>query len=221
MTHFNIKKGQKNLLLITAAVSLILIFINVLPIPLHGQAVKNGSTNVGANSSSGDYVPLAPIGNYITANTAVDLSRYLRIMFQLGIAIASALAVIMVVIGGIEYMSTDAINGKSEGKEKIISALWGLVLALASYMILSTINTQLLNTNPNFNGENVPGINAPGSSISNNPTVVDSYRDSDGLTYTNYSNGYTKITLPDGITSYYLDPSDNLQDGPCPTCHGG
>lgn len=72
-------------------------------------------------------------------------------MFQLLIGIAAALAVIMIVIGGIEYMSTDAISGKSDGRKKIENALWGLALAISSYLILSTIDPYFLNSDIDVN----------------------------------------------------------------------
>jgi hypothetical protein len=161
------------------------------------------------------YVPLAPIGDFVNTTTAADLSQYLNNMFRLGIGIATALAVLMIVIGGIEYMSTDAIGGKEEGKEKITSALWGLFLALAAYLILNTINPQLLNTSLDINN----GSSIPGSVTGSNQGAIaaQTYTDSDGIVYTDYSNGYTSITLQDG-TIYFLDPNDNLVNGPCDGC---
>jgi len=58
--------------------------------------------------------------------------------------LAGIFAVFMIIWGGFEYVSTDAISGKSAGKEKIEGALWGLGLALGSYLILNTINPELL-----------------------------------------------------------------------------
>jgi hypothetical protein len=49
-------------------------------------------------------------------------------------------------MGGLKYVSTDAINGKSEGKEMIQQALIGLVLALMAVLILRQINPKLLST---------------------------------------------------------------------------
>ena len=50
-------------------------------------------------------------------------------------------------IGGLQYMSTDAISGKQEGKERITQALFGLGLAIASWLILATISPTLLKVN--------------------------------------------------------------------------
>src|SRR5258708_6669012 len=70
------------------------------------------------------YVPLAPIPTYVDTVNFSDvsgngLSTYLGNAYRLGVGIATVLAVIMIMWGGIEYMSTDAMGGKEDGKEKI------------------------------------------------------------------------------------------------------
>ena len=91
------------------------------------------------------YYLLQPIAPYITDNTAnLNLAQYLRQMFNLGIALATGLAVIKIVLGGIKLLSTDSIMNHEEGKEDIKNALLGLIIALASYVILNTINPALL-----------------------------------------------------------------------------
>jgi len=92
------------------------------------------------------YVPLAPLPGIAAGQAVPPLSQYLNIVFSLGISVAAGLAVLMIVIGGIQYMSTDAVGGKEDAKGRITSALWGLLLALCSYLILYTINPDLLNT---------------------------------------------------------------------------
>lgn len=98
------------------------------------------------HAADGEYEPLSPIKGYTDVGSGVGTSLpiYLVGMFKLLIAVAGALAVVMIVIGGIQYMSTDAIYGKKDGKEKINRALGGLLLALASWLILNTINPKLL-----------------------------------------------------------------------------
>ncbi len=71
-------------------------------------------------------------------------ARYLEGLYKFGIAIAAALAVIMITIGGVQYSSTDAIQGKSDGKQRITAALTGLILALLAYTILNTINSNFV-----------------------------------------------------------------------------
>ncbi|MFO0718597.1 MAG: hypothetical protein U0522_01025 [Candidatus Paceibacterota bacterium] len=92
-----------------------------------------------------EYVPLSPLpdgSGGVMNNT--NITTYLIGIFKLLIGVAGALAVVMIVVGGIQYMSTDAIYGKKDGKEKINRALGGLLLALTSWLILNTINPKLL-----------------------------------------------------------------------------
>ncbi len=82
-------------------------------------------------------------------------SRYLKGLYTFGIALASALALIMITVGGVQYASTDAITGKTAGKDRIMAALTGLVLALVSYTLLNTINSNLVSNNFSPNEINV------------------------------------------------------------------
>ncbi len=80
-----------------------------------------------------------------TVDVAGDgASAYIKGLYTFGIAVASALAVIVIIVGGVQYASTDAIQGKSDGKGRIQAALTGLVLALLSYTLLNTLNPQLV-----------------------------------------------------------------------------
>ena len=74
------------------------------------------------------------------------LGEYLNIMLRIFIGICAVLAVIMIVMGGIEYMTTELISSKEEGRKRITNAIFGLLLALGAYTLLNTINPDLLNT---------------------------------------------------------------------------
>ncbi|PIQ91351.1 MAG: hypothetical protein COV70_04240 [Parcubacteria group bacterium CG11_big_fil_rev_8_21_14_0_20_39_22] len=102
-------------------------------------------------AATSEYTPLAPIPGTTVQDCSLagescttNLSVYVRGIFTTGIAIAGALAFLMIVIGAFQYMSTDAISDKSEGKDKILRSVGGLVLALASFLILNTINPDLI-----------------------------------------------------------------------------
>jgi len=77
---------------------------------------------------------------------ASNLGVYLNLMITLFIGICAVLAVIMIVMGGIEYMTSELISNKEEGKKRITNAVFGLLLALGSWTLLNTINPDLLNT---------------------------------------------------------------------------
>lgn len=94
------------------------------------------------------YTPLAPIpGVNDTNNGQTDVSTFIPAAIKLTIQIAGALAVVMIVIGGVQYASSDAISGKSEGKSKITNAIYGLLLAIAAFVILQTVNPNTLKLN--------------------------------------------------------------------------
>lgn len=93
-----------------------------------------------------EYQLLAPIPGYIptTADNKTTPGPYIKGIFNLAIAVAGGLAVIMIIFGGIKYMSTDAWTGKNEARGIIENAIWGLLLAIGAWLILYTINPKLV-----------------------------------------------------------------------------
>lgn len=72
------------------------------------------------------------------------LGTYLNLVIKLILGLSAVLAMVMIVIGGVEYMTTELISGKEAGKERIRGAILGLLLALGAYALLNTINPDLL-----------------------------------------------------------------------------
>ncbi len=101
-----------------------------------------------------DYTVLAPLpGTTIQDNCVAgdknkecktNLEKYLPGLFKLAVGLSAAFAVFMIVIGGFQYMSTDALQGKEEGKARIWNSVKGLVLVIGAWLILYTINPGLL-----------------------------------------------------------------------------
>lgn len=111
-----------------------------------------------AIENSNTYTLLAPIGDLKEINTSggtcpgnPDISNgigcYLNIIFKIAIGLAGALAVIMIVIGGVQYMGDESVFGKTEAKSKIISAILGLFIALGAFALLNTIDPALTGKN--------------------------------------------------------------------------
>ena len=96
-----------------------------------------------------EYSLLAPLPGVETAEGSgvSTASSYIPGLFKLLIAIAGALAVVKIIFGGIQYMSTDAFTGKNEAKTTIENAIWGLILAISAWLILYTINPKLVEFN--------------------------------------------------------------------------
>lgn len=100
----------------------------------------------GASAQVTDYNLLAPIPELVrpgTTNTT-DINRFIPAAVRLTIGIAGVLAVIFIIIGGIQYMSTDAWGSKNDAKSTIQNAFFGLFLAIGAYVILNTINPNLV-----------------------------------------------------------------------------
>jgi len=116
------------------------------------------------------YKFLAPItgsdgtgtGDYINPAKDNALSNYINLMIKIFIGISAVLAVVMIVMGGIEYVTSELSHSKEHGKETITNAVFGLLIALGAYALLNTINPDLLRTNISIEGttiENIPSYN--------------------------------------------------------------
>lgn len=110
----------------------------------------NANNHIKSNTAekSSEFVPLEKdfFEEKLGGQEAVkDPSLFFNSLFQFGVYIAGFLATIMIAVGGITYMTTDAIDGKKLGKEMITSALTGLLIILFSWILLNQINPDLLN----------------------------------------------------------------------------
>ncbi len=99
------------------------------------------NTAFAACASPDEYDLLAPIG---TLTGCVNLANYLKGILETTIGIAGILAVIMIVICGIQLMASGSVSGKSAAKECITNAIFGVLLAIGSWLLLNTINPLLL-----------------------------------------------------------------------------
>ncbi len=91
--------------------------------------------------------PLTDPINRVEIHQVQDLNEYLSIIFPIGIGLAATLAALMIVIGGLEYILGAGAGKKEEGKRRITEAVWGLILALTAYLILSSIDPNLVKLN--------------------------------------------------------------------------
>ena len=101
-----------------------------------------------SGSISGGYTLLEPLPDLTSGGGGtkdnVQFSEYVDYAFKLFIALAAFASVFMIVWGGLQYMSTDAWEGKSAGISKLKNAVLGLLLVLCSYLILQTIDPRLV-----------------------------------------------------------------------------
>lgn len=105
------------------------------------------STFISPASAANDYTLLEPgvYGQQKGTASPNDFGVYASWTFRALLSFIIALSIIYIVAGGFQYLTTATSLGKSEGKDKVWGAIGGLVLALISYLILYTINPDLIN----------------------------------------------------------------------------
>jgi len=96
-----------------------------------------------------DYNLLAPLPGTEKTGCAkppcTDLQTYIPGLINWSMGVAAVMAFVVIVGGGIIYMTSDAIQGKTQGREWGERAIWGLLLVIGAWVILNTINPQILN----------------------------------------------------------------------------
>lgn len=70
---------------------------------------------------------------------------YIQALFNLAIGVAAIIVVLRLILVGTKYILTESIIKKGDAKKEIGNALLGLVVILASVLLLKTINPNLVN----------------------------------------------------------------------------
>ena len=96
--------------------------------------------------------------------------------YQIALGLAGAAALGVLIYGAILWTVSGAVTGKQDALEWIKGALWGLVLLLGAYLILWTINPDLVN----LKNPAMEFISLPSSSETSTSTVVNCYNVSPG-----------------------------------------
>ena len=97
-------------------------------------------------STNSNYCLLAPLpGLGDSVDTTQGVGSYINVLIKITIGLISVLAVVMLVVGGIEYMVSNIAGEKASAKSRMTNAIFGLILMLSSYLILNTINPKLVN----------------------------------------------------------------------------
>jgi len=91
------------------------------------------------------YIPMEAIPGF---GRPEDFPSYLKAIYKFGLGAIGISAMFMIVIGGFTYLTSAGNNAQtSKAKEIITDAIAGLILALVSYLLLYTINPDLVNFN--------------------------------------------------------------------------
>lgn len=130
-------------------------------------AVGEGNEENGVDPSKEGYAQncyelLAPIpgigedggnGRFSIDFSSYQIGQYIQSLFNVALGMLMLLSVIMIIVAGVEYMTVESIFGKSRAKGRITGAVTGLILGLGIFIILRTINPQLLEINFGSNVE--------------------------------------------------------------------
>lgn len=87
--------------------------------------------------------PLPGFGDRVDEN--LGLGEYINTLLQMVIGFMGIIAVLMIIAAGVKYMTTENFGGKADAKATITNAFLGLLIAVSIFIILRTINPDLLN----------------------------------------------------------------------------
>jgi hypothetical protein len=73
-----------------------------------------------------------------------ELEDFIAYVFSFALAIVGIIALLMFIIAAIQYMVSTVAGTKAAAKDKMKNAILGIILLLASYVILNTINPELV-----------------------------------------------------------------------------
>ncbi len=79
-----------------------------------------------------------------TLQSEISFQDYVGYVFKFSIALAVFLAIVVIIYAGFEYMLSEALPAKLDAKGRIYSAIKGLILVFASYLILRVIDPRLV-----------------------------------------------------------------------------
>jgi len=156
-----LKTFKKYLMILAAAVSLAPIFtfadtrVIVNPVILCDEQVINSDGNI-------ETPPCLTAPDTAEGKTS-DFTDLLHWLLSFMLYAAGILAVLMLVIGGVQYVLAGSMGNPekiSDAQSRLLSALGGLVLALGAWIILYTINPKLLNIDLNL--QSIPNTTIPG-----------------------------------------------------------
>lgn len=74
----------------------------------------------------------------------VDFATYIESGFKTFLAVVVIIAIVMLTASGLQYITAGSGGGKGEAKNRAMAALLGLLIALSAYLILRTINPDLV-----------------------------------------------------------------------------
>ena len=100
------------------------------------------------------------------------VSGFLIRLYQFSLGISGILAVGMIAAGGVYYAaSTGNPSKQSDARDMIMSAIWGIILLFGAYLVLKTVNPELVKLSTTSSGA--------GGTATTTPATTDSYQNPD------------------------------------------
>ncbi len=111
-----------------------------------------GNLFINAAGTESGYQLLAPIDTIKAGDTSVGITLvdYMKGLFVAVIGFAIILAVVELVVGGIEYVAAAVPSAKEDAKKRIGGAVGGLLLILIAWILLQALNPKLLSVGLNL-----------------------------------------------------------------------
>ncbi len=163
---------------------------------------------------------LAQVPAFLNPSTTSSVPGFIKGFYDFSILIAGILAVGAIIVGGIMYSVSGAVDKKGEGKGIIMGAIWGLVLLLGAYVILKTVNPRLVELENPGGVLEVAGFERCTEKIIKIPGVGEKELPKCNLEEwpVDFNTGYCKCyTDKEWITEYNLlskDEQEAMQDPP-------
>jgi len=113
-----------------------------------------------------DYTLLEPsvLSAGQTTDGKVDFATYIKSGFKTFLAVVVIIAIVMLTASGLQYITAGSGGGKGEAKNRALAAILGLLIDLSAYLILRTINPDLVDLTLDVNDQPRDGgrdISAP------------------------------------------------------------
>lgn len=124
------------------------------------------------------FVEVQPLTNLPGLQEASQggIGPFINNLYKYGVGLGAIMAVLIIMYGGFQYMTSEAVGSKSAGKEDIQRAILGLILLMSPVLVFGVINKDILNLDFNLGRLN-PATYA-GSTATTTPG---------GLSYIRYS----------------------------------
>ncbi len=104
----------------------------------------NTSLRVNAADADTSQTPVGATFHFPWSENA-DLAGLVKQIYLIALGLIGAVAVGMIVFGGIQYAASSGNPSKqNDARDRIAQAIWGVVLLLCAYLILNTINPELV-----------------------------------------------------------------------------